>query len=111
MQYIDNKTSINEFLIAQALDDHIVAVEIASIIQNIIKSAIKIYKILQLSGFHEVIGYTGEYNSCGDRVRKLDKIADDIICDEFATNPLIGAVAGEEREEIVPFPDNALTSE
>lgn len=111
MQTKPNWISLNDFLSVHAIEANINAISISGIMANITKSIVEIYHIMQLSGLNDIIGYTGENNSCGDKVRKLDKIADEIICDEFATNSLIAAVAGEERKEVVPFADNYDTAE
>ena len=73
------------------------------VFRSIANSTKQIYKILQSCSANELVGFTGANNITGDRVRKLDIIADDIISNEFRNNELIAAVVGEESREILTY--------
>ncbi len=110
MHHLYRKQTITHFL-----DNHIVqgdnnAEMLKSVLNSIISSTTQVYKILESCCSNELIGFTGANNITGDRIRKLDIIADDIITNEFASNEMIAAIVGEESREILTFDTHQNTA-
>jgi fructose-1,6-bisphosphatase I len=56
------------------------------------------------AGLANALGYTGETNVQGERVQKLDVIANDILINALRRGGHCAGIATEEMEEIITFP-------
>ena len=63
------------------------------------------------AGLAEMLGDTGEENSHGERVQKLDIFADDVMRQVLHHTGLITCMASEEKEFFWPVPDNFPSGE
>ena len=63
------------------------------------------------AGLAEILGDTGEENSHGERVQKLDIFADDVMRQVLHHTGLITCMASEEKEFFWPVPDSFPSGE
>ena len=63
------------------------------------------------AGLAEMLGDTGEENSHGERVQKLDTFADDVMRQVLHHTGLITCMASEEKEFFWPVPDSFPSGE
>ena len=63
------------------------------------------------AGLAEMLGDTGEENSHGERVQKLDIFADDVMRQVLHHTGLITCMASEEKEFLWPVPDSFPSGE
>ena len=63
------------------------------------------------AGLAEMLGETGEENSHGERVQKLDFFADDVMRQALHHTGLITCMASEEKEFFWPVPDSFPSGE
>lgn len=110
MHNLYQRLTINHYLNNLIAQGNSQAQILTPVFQSIVNSTVQVYQILQSCSSNELVGFTGANNITGDRVRKLDIIADDIISNEFANNDIIAAVVGEESREILTYDSHKKTA-
>ena len=81
------------------------------LLNNIALAAKIISREVNHAGLAEMLGDTGEENSHGERVQKLDIFADDVMRQVLHHTGLITCMASEEKEFFWPVPDSFPSGE
>ena len=81
------------------------------LVNDIALAAKIISREVNRAGLAEILGDTGEENSHGERVQKLDIFADDVMRQVLHHTGLITCMASEEKEFFWPVPDSFPSGE
>ncbi|KMY67295.1 fructose 1,6-bisphosphatase [Desulfocarbo indianensis] len=80
-------------------------------LNELILSAKIINREVTKAGLVEILGFTGERNVQGERVRKLDEFAHDVICRRMAQSRYICVMGSEEDADPIEMPDGVEKGE
>lgn len=80
--------------------------ELARLFWDLMIAIKKIHNKVTKAGLVDVIGETGETNTHGENVQKLDEYAHDTMVRAMNHGGHLGVMASEEREEIIPIPQD-----
>ena len=78
----------------------------SGLLNNIAFAARLIAAQVRKAGLVDVLGETGDENVQGERVMKLDRIADETLIRVVANGGYVCAMGSEEREELIPLRDD-----
>lgn len=81
------------------------------LLNELILSAKLINREVTKAGLVDILGFTGEKNVQGERVRKLDEFAHDIIVHRMAHSMHLAVMASEEDADPIELPDGAEKGE
>ncbi|HOQ49746.1 MAG TPA: class 1 fructose-bisphosphatase [Candidatus Kapabacteria bacterium] len=81
--------------------------EFSALLHDIALAIRIISREVRRAGLNEMFGLTGEENPNGDKVRKLDKFANEIIKNLVLQNGNVCCIASEEEKDLVYAPNNA----
>jgi fructose-1,6-bisphosphatase I len=79
--------------------------EFSALLYDIAFAAKVISRDVRRAGLSDILGYTGFENIQGEKVKKLDEIADDVIYRAMDHTGRLCCMACEEREDIIPIPE------
>ncbi len=97
--------TIERFIIEQEREHPHATGALSGILGDLAVSAKMIASKVRLAGLADVLGAEGTQNVQGETQQKLDVIADDIIFKAMDHGGRLCAMASEERESIIPIPD------
>jgi fructose-1,6-bisphosphatase I len=75
-------------------------------INELILSAKVIHREVNKAGLVEILGFTGEQNVQGEKVRKLDEFAHDVIVRRMSHSRYLSVMGSEEDADPIEIPDN-----
>lgn len=78
---------------------------ILNILKAVEKASIGIYQKINMAGLLDILGAEGSENIQGEKVQKLDLIANQHFIEELESCGYIAAIASEENEEIISLND------
>jgi fructose-1,6-bisphosphatase I len=81
------------------------------LLNELIISAKIISREVTKAGLVDILGFTGERNVQGEKVRKLDEFAHDVICHRMAQSRHICVMGSEEDADPIEIPDNVEKGE
>jgi fructose-1,6-bisphosphatase I len=76
-----------------------------NILKAVEKASIGIYQKINMAGLLDILGAEGSENIQGEKVQKLDLIANQHFIEELQSCGYIAAIASEENEEIISLND------
>lgn len=76
-----------------------------NILKAVEKASIGIYQKINMAGLLDILGAEGSENIQGEKVQKLDLIANQHFIEELESCGYIAAIASEENEEIISLND------
>jgi fructose-1,6-bisphosphatase I len=76
-----------------------------SLLNDLILAAKIISREVNKAGLVDVLGFTGDVNVQGERVKKLDEYANDIIIHRMERSGVLCAMASEENADMIVVPD------
>jgi fructose-1,6-bisphosphatase I len=107
----DQRHTISRFLVEQERKMPGATGVFTGLLNDIALAAKVISREVNRAGLVEILGETGEENSQGERVQKLDIFADDVIRKVLHHTGLITCMASEEKEFFWPVPDEFPSGE
>ena len=103
--------TISRFLVEQEREMPKATGVFTGLLNDIALAAKIISREVNHAGLAEMLGETGEENSHGERVQKLDIFADDVMRQVLHHTGLITCMASEEKEFFWPVPDSFPSGE
>ncbi len=79
--------------------------ELSGILRDIAFAAKIVSREVSKAGLVELLGFTGETNVQGEKVKKLDEYANDVFVHTFRHSGHFCLMASEEIEDVVPIPE------
>jgi fructose-1,6-bisphosphatase I len=80
--------------------------QFTSLLSQLILSAKIISREVNKAGLVDVLGFTGDTNVQGERVKKLDEFANDVLIYRMQRAGVLCAIASEENADIIPIPEH-----
>jgi len=98
--------TLSRFIIRKQAAHSVPTRELSSLLSKIGLVGKLISQDLRRAGLINILGTTGEINVQGETVKKLDEIANETFLKAFQQSGLVCALASEEMEKPVLFPEN-----
>lgn len=77
----------------------------SSLLQDLTLAAKLVHRAVNKAGLVDVLGETGAENVHGERVRKLDEYAHDVVVSAMDHGGHLCVMASEEAEDVIPIPE------
>jgi fructose-1,6-bisphosphatase I len=97
--------TLNRFIVEQERRHPEATGAFTSILQDVTLGAKLVHRAVSKAGLVDVLGETGAQNVHGERVRKLDAYAHDVMVAAMDHGGQLCVMASEESEELIPIPD------
>lgn len=104
MNHIQRLNTIDRFILEKEKQHPEATGELSYILTNISLAAKVISAEVNRAGLADILGYTGDANVHGERIRKLDLFAQDILIRSLDYFGLVAALASEEEEDVIRMP-------
>ena len=98
-----NVKTLGQFIIEKQSDFPYAKGELSRLLRDIGIAAKIVNREVSKAGLVEILGETGETNVQGERVKKLDVLANDQFIAALKAGGEVCAIASEENEEVIPI--------
>jgi fructose-1,6-bisphosphatase I len=97
-------TTVSQYIIEQQHRFPDASGEFTDIMNQIVLAAKLVSREVNKAGLVEILGFTGEQNVQGEKVRKLDELANDMFIRALSTHCHVSIIASEEEDDVVHLP-------
>jgi fructose-1,6-bisphosphatase I len=102
---VPRQVTVTEHLLYHQTRSSVARGMFTSLISELIFSAKIISREVTKAGLVDVLGFTGETNVQGERVRKLDEFANSILIHRLRRAGVLCAMASEENADLIEIPE------
>lgn len=97
------QTTLGQFIIEKQADFPYAKGELSRLLRDIGIASKIVNREVNKAGLAEILGETGETNVQGEKVKKLDVLANDQFIAAFKAGGEVCAIASEENDDIIPI--------